>query len=174
MTHRGSAELSGLKIRGADKASVLDIARQVHRQTERIRTRQVASNDPRGSLSAVPSLVRPWALRAATFAIQDLGLDLGRLGISQDPFGCAIVTNVGGFGIPMGMAPLVPMSRVPMLFMLGAIHERPWAVDGEVVAKPTLIASASFDQRLFDGYQIGYLSSELVHIVENPESYRLL
>lgn len=171
---KAATDLSGIKITEADACSVTEVASLVRRKAEKVRSGKDAQIEKaKNSLARIPPMLMPWALRLVSFLSYDLGLDLSSLGVQRDPFGSAMVTNVGGFGIPVGFAPLVPTSRVPMIFLLGEIHERAWAVDGNVEARPTMIVGASFDHRLFDGYQIGYLCTELAHMVEHPDDYDL-
>src|SRR5690606_19687649 len=108
------ADLSGIKIREADRATVVQIAEAVAKKASRVRSGDDAHIEAaKKSLARIPPSLMPWALRLVSFLNYDLGLDLSALGVQRDPFGSAMVTNVGGFGIPVGFAPLVPTSRVP-------------------------------------------------------------
>jgi pyruvate dehydrogenase E2 component (dihydrolipoamide acetyltransferase) len=107
-------------------------------------------------------------LKTAAFLTQDLGLDLRRVGIPFDQFGSAMVTNVGMFGLPHGFAPLVPFARTPILATIGAVMDKPVAVDGRVEIRPMLTVGATFDHRLLDGYQAGKLAKRFREVVEDP------
>ncbi len=111
----------------------------------------------------------PQVIRALTSLSYDWDIDLSFLGIKKDPFGAAMITNVGGFGIAQALVPLLPTSRIGILFCLGQIHDRARVIDGKIKAVPTLIMTASLDHRVLDGYQIGNLTRMLSDIVENPE-----
>lgn len=170
----GGADLSGVKVRGADRAGIVDIAEQIAS-----RARSVRSGDDedieaaKSSLRFVPPQLQPFLMRAVSYLSYDLGIDMTRFGLKPDPFGSAMVTNVGGFDIPHALVPLMPTSRVPFLFCLGQIHDRPLAVEGKVEVRPTMRLTASFDHRLYDGYQIGLMTNLVDRIVTDPERYAL-
>jgi pyruvate dehydrogenase E2 component (dihydrolipoamide acetyltransferase) len=86
----------------------------------------------------------------------------------RDPFGTAVITNVGGFGIDTAFAPFLPMGRTPMLLLVTKVRERPWVVDGEVVVRPVLRLCATFDHRIVDGYQAGQLAQIIMAKVQHP------
>lgn len=66
--------------------------------------------------------------------------------------GTISITNVGVFGIDSGTPILPPGEAVILAF--GAVRERPWVVDGQVVARRVSDLSVSFDHRIVDG-QLG-------------------
>ena len=59
------------------------------------------------------------------------------------------LTNVGVFGVDGG-TPILTPGQTSILAM-GRIIERPWVVDGHVVARPVMTLSLSFDHRVIDG-----------------------
>ncbi len=59
------------------------------------------------------------------------------------------LTNVGVFGVDGG-TPILPPGHVAIL-CLGRVVLRPWVVDGEVVARPVVTLTLSFDHRCIDG-----------------------
>jgi pyruvate dehydrogenase E2 component (dihydrolipoamide acetyltransferase) len=86
-----------------------------------------------------------------------------------DPFGTAVVTNVGMFGIDTAFAPFIPIARCPMLMLITEVKQRPWVIDGELVVRPVVRLCATFDHRIIDGFQAGKLASEICAAVEHPE-----
>ncbi len=62
------------------------------------------------------------------------------------------LTNVGVFGVDGG-TPILPPGQVAIL-CLGRVVERPWVVDGQIVVKPVVTLTLSFDHRCVDG-QLG-------------------
>lgn len=66
--------------------------------------------------------------------------------------GTISITNVGVFGIDSGTPILPPGEAVILAF--GAVRERPWVVDGQVVPRQVSQLSVSFDHRIIDG-QLG-------------------
>jgi pyruvate dehydrogenase E2 component (dihydrolipoamide acetyltransferase) len=63
------------------------------------------------------------------------------------------------------------MSRTPILLALGAVEPRPVARDGQVVIRPILVLSATFDHRLMDGYQAGRLAQAVKRYLADPAAY---
>ncbi len=170
-----SADLSGVKVKNVDTATVIDIADQIASRAKSIRSgddKEIES--AKSSLRFIPPQLSPYLMRAVSYLNYDLGIDMSKLGLKADPFGSAMVTNVGGFDIPHALVPLMPTSRVGFLFCLGQIHDRPRAVEGRVEVRPTLVMTGSFDHRLYDGYQIGLMTTTVDEIVTNPERYDLV
>ena len=114
-------------------------------------------------------LVRPFIL-IADFLVNDLQLDLAGSGMPRDPFGSAMVTSVGMFGIDVGYPPFTPIARCPMILLVGEVSLRPWVVDGELAVRKVMNLSASFDHRLIDGYHAGVLARELRTLLAAPET----
>jgi len=107
-------------------------------------------------------------MRASEFAMFDLGLNLSRFGIPFDPFGTVMITNVGGFGIEQGFAPLMPLSRTPALICVGAIRDRVVVVDGQPAVRPVVTLGGTFDHRVIDGYHAGKLCQTVRAVLEDP------
>ncbi|PCC71985.1 pyruvate dehydrogenase E2 component (dihydrolipoamide acetyltransferase) [Nannocystis exedens] len=169
-------DLTGLVIRGADRKSITDIAREFGERLEQVRR----DCDPqlgrtRRRLAALPpALLRP--LQAA----QDLlryRLDLRVPGLPRDPFGSAAVTNLGMFGVRWAYAPLFPPAHWPILLLVGAVTPRPWIVedDGEprVAVRPVLPLHATLDHRVLDGVQAAGLSARIEELLLHPELLEL-
>lgn len=162
-------DLSGAKVTGVDTRPLLDIARELGRRALRVREHRDRELTGNSRLMARLPLPVAGALMGLAGAIQyDLGVDLSRLGLPGDAFGTVMVTNVGVFGLPKGLAPLVPFSRAPMVLTLGAVEPRPWAVGDRVEVRPVLTIGATLDHRLFDGFQAGRVAARFHEILEDP------
>src|SRR5581483_3790871 len=99
----------------------------------------------------------------------NLGLPLTFLpGVKSDPFGTCMLTNVGMMGIDVAYAPLIPVTRVGVISLVGRIVDEPMAVNGKIEIRPKLTASATFDHRLGNGAQIGRLVRTAREYMENP------
>jgi pyruvate dehydrogenase E2 component (dihydrolipoamide acetyltransferase) len=98
----------------------------------------------------------------------ELHLHLPDLGMPRDPFGSAMVTNVGMFGIDTAFAPFTPIARCPMIILVPEVRARPWVVDGAVESRPVLRLCATFDHRVIDGYHAGKLSSAIQELLRDP------
>jgi len=167
----GGEDLSGAKVTRADERSLVEIARELSQRAERVR----AHADPtlqrtQSLLHRMPAVLRGPALRAAELLSYDLDLDLRHLGLPYDQFGSAMVTNVGTFGLPAGLAPLVPFSRTPIVLTVGTVADEPVAVDGRTVVRPVLPVGVTFDHRLLDGFAAGKLARRFMAVVNDPES----
>ncbi len=76
------------------------------------------------------------------------------------------VSNVGTFGAEYG-TPIINFPEASIL-ATGVIEPRALVVDGEVVARPAMTLSLSFDHRLLDGAQAGRALRDLADLLESP------
>lgn len=168
----GGTELSGLKIARADEKSVADIAREMEGRVERLRQRRDRQVERTKSvLDRIPlPLLGPF-MRAVSYLIYDLDLDLSRLGIVKDEFGSAMITNVGMFGLAHGYAPLVPFSRTPLVVLVGEVQDKPVAESGRVVVRPVMNLGVTFDHRFMDGYHGGAMAQLFRAYLEDPARF---
>ena len=165
------ADLSGVKIREADRKGAADIARELERRAADARAGKGELDRAKGVMAATPYfLLRPF-LRVAAFLTSDLGRNFSRLGMPREAFGGAMVTNVGMFGIQEGWAPLSPVYRVPIIVLVGEITTKPWVVDGEVRSHPVLPLTATIDHRWVDGFGIAGFVETFRKYVANPLTY---
>lgn len=170
----GGADLSGIKIKNVDQKSVVDIAREIAERANRVRT----GNDKdlestKRVLDAVPKPMLGSMLTNLSRLTFDAGMDLTGMGVKPDPFGSAMITNCAGFGVHAGFAPLIPISRTPIIFLLGRTDPKPVVRDNEIVIRPVCRHAGTFDHRLLDGYQIGLICSEYKVLMEDPEGQGL-
>jgi pyruvate dehydrogenase E2 component (dihydrolipoamide acetyltransferase) len=109
--------------------------------------------------------------------ILDIGEEIGRLaksaregsiGPAQMSGATITVTNVGSFGADFG-TPLINPPEGAIL-ATGVIEPRPLVVDGEVVARPAMTLSLSFDHRLLDGAEAGRALRDLGDLLQSPFS----
>ena len=80
--------------------------------------------------------------------------------------GTFTVTNVGAIGGEYA-TPIVNHPEVAIL-ALGAIKQRPWVDDGEVVARATLPLSLSIDHRVVDGAVAARFTNRIKELLANP------
>ncbi|MBF0493070.1 MAG: 2-oxo acid dehydrogenase subunit E2 [Deltaproteobacteria bacterium] len=166
----GRHDLSGAKIDSCDRKTIGEIARELRDKSEKIHARK----DPQFTatlrlLKWIPACLLPFTLRLISFLIHDLRLHSRVLGLPEDPFGSAMVTNIGSLGSSAGFAPITPMSRVPLILCVGEIQLRPWVVDGQVVARPILEMGATFDHRFMDGAAAAQILKAFRELIESPE-----
>ncbi|MFN2425218.1 MAG: 2-oxo acid dehydrogenase subunit E2 [Candidatus Binatia bacterium] len=166
----GGRDLSGVKIRHADRKSPAQIADELSAGATAVREgRDPGSETTKQVLGRLPDLLLRPLLRLTGFLTFDLRLDLSSFGIAYDQFGGAMVSNVGGFGLHNGLAPLVPVSRSPIVLLVGEVTERPLAENGTVIAVPMVNIGATFDHRLIDGFQGSVMARTVIDAVRDPE-----
>ena len=111
----------------------------------------IAADTPRGLL--VPTIPRAGGLGIVGLAraVQQT-IDTARAGRSTPADltgGTITLTNIGVFGIDGGTPILTPGQS--SILAMGRILDRPWIVSGQVVARPIMQLSLSFDHRVIDG-----------------------
>jgi 2-oxoacid dehydrogenases acyltransferase (catalytic domain) len=169
----GGRDLSGAKVCRVDEKSLVDIARELAERADQVR-RHVDPGVERtkGLMSRLPNFALGRVIRFTERLIYDLQLDLSRFGVVPDQFGSAMVSNIGtfeGFGMSFALAPLVPISRCPIVVLMGEVQQKP-VVDGDrVVVRPILTLGCTFDHRMIDGAQGTSIAARLRRVVENPE-----
>ena len=166
----GNRDLSGARIDRADEKSLPDIAREIAERAGKIR----GGKDPSYKKSkALLGQIPWWLARPATWLsdvlVNELHVDLPAQGMPRDPFGSAIVTSVGMFGIDSAFAPFVPLARCPMLILVPEVRPRPWAVGDRVEVRPVLRLCATFDHRLIDGAAAGRFAARLTGLFGAPD-----
>ena len=163
-------ELSGIKLKDADKKSISEIAREIRDGATAVRNNQgptyQTSKDIIGYCSI--SLTR-WIMKIASLLVNKYEIDLSGLGFPDDPFGSAIISSVGMHGIESAYGPLVPVSRCGLLMVIPEIREKPWVEDGKLVVRPVLKLCMTLDHRIFHGYYVSLLQKEVKNLLQNPE-----
>lgn len=164
-------DLSGVKVREADRRAIGEIAADVAAGAVDARAGGSELERAKRLLEALPPSILRAVLRAAAFVTTDLGIDLSALGMPREAFGSAMVSSVGMFGIPEGWSPLSFMYRVPVLVLVGETRERPWAVDGRVEVRPVITLTATIDHRWVDAHGIAGLARSFRRYLADPLSY---
>ena len=118
-------------------------------------------------------LIVPVVKRAQNKTVFDLGQALTDLSdrarskqLTPDDVtgGTFTITNPGGFGSILGM-PIINQPQLAILCM-GAVEDRPWVVDGEVVAQTRAYLTLAFDHRVIDGAVADRFMSTLKRLLE--------
>jgi len=83
--------------------------------------------------------------------------------------GTFTITNLGTLDIGYGFG--TPIINQPQLAILGTgpIKDRPAVVDGEIVIRPIMTYSFTFDHRAIDGAPAAMFMMHLVKLIEHPE-----
>jgi hypothetical protein len=85
--------------------------------------------DPADHLRHAAVLLRP-SMRFSAWVAGDRPRGTKVLGVKPAPFGSAMITSIGMFGIPLGFAPLSRFNKMPLLVLVGrAYMENPAAFE---------------------------------------------
>lgn len=152
---QGGHDLSGVKVEGVDRLSATDLARELDRRAHALKS----GNDPeftrtKRTMELLPKPALHLALEATVFLTEKLNLDLPLLSLHRNPFGSAMITSVGMFGLPQGFAPLAWLYDVPLLVLVGEVAQRALVIDGRLEARPVLPITATLDHRYVDGWHV--------------------
>jgi pyruvate/2-oxoglutarate dehydrogenase complex dihydrolipoamide acyltransferase (E2) component len=165
----GNRDLSGARLERVDRKSLVDIAGEIRARASRIRKGEDQSYEQsRSMFSRLPWwLTRP-ATTVSDVLVNELHVDLAKYGMPRDPFGSALITSVGMFGIDTAFAPLLPMARCPILILVPEVRPRPWVDGDRLEVRPVLRLCATFDHRLIDGAAAGRLARTLHALFADP------
>jgi pyruvate/2-oxoglutarate dehydrogenase complex dihydrolipoamide acyltransferase (E2) component len=162
-------DLSGVKLRSIDSMSAVDVGEALGARARKLmaghdsevqRTKSWTDRLPRSALRA--------ALHTSALLTERFQLEVPGLALHRSPFGSAMITSVGMFGLPQGFAPLSWMYDVPLLVLVGEIVERPVVVNHQVVARPVIPITATIDHRYVDGFHISGAMAALRGYLEDP------
>ncbi len=166
------AELSGVKVVNADKKGAVEIAQELAGRATKIRTgTDEEFGKTKSMLSKTPTRLLNLSMRAAAWITTDRDKDLKKRGLPRQPFGSAMITSVGMFGIQHAYAPLSPYYRIPFLVLVGEVTDKPVVVDGEVVVRPMLTLAATMDHRYVDGFHAAKLAKHVRAYCADPTSF---
>ncbi|WP_434318213.1 2-oxo acid dehydrogenase subunit E2 [Leifsonia sp. P73] len=130
-----------------------------------------AADTPRG-------LLVPVIRRADRSSVRELDAELGRLSAAArdgvlppaDLTGSTFtVNNYGSLGVD-GSAAIINHPEVAILG-IGRVIERPWVVDGAVVARRIVQLSLVFDHRVTDGGVAARFLREIADAIESPIAF---
>ena len=122
-------------------------------------------------MDSLPFSVLRRALRFAAWFTTDKNLSLEWLGLPRQPFGSAMVTSVGMFGVQKAYGPLSPLYRIPILALVSEIAQKPVVSDGEIVARPMLTVTATMDHRFLDGSHAARVARNVRAYLEDPAAF---
>jgi pyruvate dehydrogenase E2 component (dihydrolipoamide acetyltransferase) len=165
----GGQDLTGVKIQNADRKSAVDIAEELTKRSAAI----AAGSDQdlgrgKNMLSKLPPPALRVALHVGAWLTSDLNLDLSRLGMPRQAFGGAMITSVGMWGIGHAYSPLAHYYRVPLLVLVGAVRKVPVAIEDQVVVRPMLTLTATFDHRYVDGFHAAQFAEAVRSYCDAP------
>lgn len=166
-------DLMGVTLREVDRMSVLEIARTLHEETQKLRgARGGRPRDPRRALRSLPRLLRRPLIKLTDFMIHELGLEPPGIGASRNQFGGVSVSFMGSYGDGgplVGLPPLMmPIGRVAVALSVGRAFPRPVAIGRRVEVRPVMPVGAAVDHRLLDGAQVNRLAGTFRATLERP------
>jgi pyruvate dehydrogenase E2 component (dihydrolipoamide acetyltransferase) len=166
----GEVDLSGVTIRNPEKKTVIEILDDFERAAGKVRAgKDEEKEKTRQTFKALPGWLVGWVLDVVSFLSYTLNLDLRFVGLPKDPFGSAMVTNIGSLGLDEAYVPLVPYSKVPLLVALGAVQRELRPGDGDAVrVVQTLRLCATFDHRILDGAHAAKMSKVVRRCFADP------
>jgi pyruvate/2-oxoglutarate dehydrogenase complex dihydrolipoamide acyltransferase (E2) component len=168
----GGRELSGVRVDRSDEKPVTEIAEELRERATRMKEgddQEFAKT--KRTIAAMPRrLLRP-SMRFSAWVSGDRNRSIKLLGVKASPFGSAMITSIGMFGIPQGFAPLARFYKMPMLVLVGEIHDKPLAVDGRVEIRPVLPLTATIDHRYADGWHISQLIKPFSAYLRDPAGH---
>jgi pyruvate dehydrogenase E2 component (dihydrolipoamide acetyltransferase) len=171
----GKPSLSGTTVCHMTEKTIVEIANELTQAAQKIRKNQDAGfKKTMDTIKFIPWCLMRWFLNLSSWLIYGLNLDLSRLGLPRDPFGSAMVTNVGSLGVAKAWVPLVPYSRVPLILCVGAIRPRPWVIDGRVEVRPVVSIGVTFDHRLMDGVHAAQMCRDVEAALADPDHWLML
>ena len=163
----------GTKLTRVDAMPLAEIARELATRAARVRRHADPGVERTKSLvQRLPNAILGLTIRAMEYLLYDLQLDLSRFGIESDQFGSAMVSNIGnfeGFGMSFALAPLVPISRCPIVVLIGEVQKKPVVEGDRIVARSVVTLGCTFDHRMIDGAQGTAIAAVLRRVVEDPE-----
>lgn len=157
----------------ADCKSVVEIAQDLRNRSRAVRQDEDQEvSKAKNNLQAIPPLLLKPALKLVD--LMGYTLNLAVPGMPRDPFGSAMVTSMGMFGIANAFAPLFPPSHCPIVVMVGAIERRPWVVrdqdDNEAIeVRDVMSLHVAFDHRIMDGVLAAQLTLRIEDLLKNPD-----
>jgi len=171
VTMPDGSDLARARVDDIDRKDVATISRELRTRTERLRT---GNDEDWEATKGLLRLFPTWVLRPIVWftgwLTASLGVGAKPLGLEKQPFGSGIVTSVGMLGLDEAYAPPTPFARVPLYVLIGAVRERAWVVDGEVVVRPVLTVTATVDHRYIDGFQAATLARAVHRVFADPWS----
>lgn len=165
-------DLSGVKIEDVAGKSAVHVAQEL---AERVLMLKAGCDRDFRRTKRLMDTLPPWllrgVLRATAFLTERHQLDVRMLSLRRSPFGSAMVSSVGMFGLPQGFAPLAWMYDVPLLVLVGEIEQRPVVENGRVVVRDILPITATIDHRYVDGWHVSHAMKAFRAYLANPAAF---
>ena len=168
----GGSDLAKAKIERLDEKPMATVAAELRELAEKLRAgKDEEFESSKNLLKMLPGfIVRP-LIFVTGWLTASLGISVKALGLSKFPFGSAVITSVGMFGLDEGFVPPTPFARVPLYVLVGAVGPRAAVVDGQVVVQQQITLTATLDHRFVDGHGGAILATTIREMFAHPERY---
>jgi pyruvate dehydrogenase E2 component (dihydrolipoamide acetyltransferase) len=168
----GKAILSGANVQFAESLDLLGLVNALQKRVDTVRERKDKKFEQNFKLISF----LPWTwvrhlLNFSSWLTYELNLNLEFLGIPKDPFGSVLITNVGSLGVDCAFTPLMAFTRIPMHIATGAVREKPWVENGQLVVRPVMSIGVTFDHRLIDGVHAAHMNKLFQQCFTHPEEF---
>ena len=166
----GELDLSGATVLDPHEKALEEIYDEFSARVAKVKRGQDKELEgTRSSFKRMPYRFVRWVVEALGSLCFELNLDLRWAGVPRDPFGSAMVTNIGSLGLEEAYVPLVPYSHVPLLLAVGAIQDEAVVENGALLPGKVFRVCATFDHRVLDGVHASKMSKHLTRIFADPE-----
>lgn len=158
-------DLGKVLVRSCENKTIHDISKELHARANVVREGKCASQNALQPIAKLlPTPVIKYLLRIAGF----LGTGCG---FTPNPFGTAVITNIGVFGMEEAFAAPTPFARCPIYLAVGCLTDKPAVEEGQIVVQKQLVLSATMDHRFLDGAQAAIIAKTVKDIMEDPAKH---
>lgn len=125
---------------------------------------------PEGLIVPVVKNADQKSLREISLTLKDLieRARTGKLTVDDVTGGTFTLTNLGALGAGWRFETAIINPNEAAILSLGGITERPVVRNGEVVIRPIVTYSFTYDHRIIDGAQAVDFMARLIELLENP------
>jgi pyruvate/2-oxoglutarate dehydrogenase complex dihydrolipoamide acyltransferase (E2) component len=162
-------DLAPVTLRAVDSMSTVQIASAIADRAELLRAGADRNfNTANMFVRWAPRLLARPAL--AFVSLWTGGFGRRSFGVAGFPFGAAFISNVGSLGLDEAYLAPLPFARCSLYVCVGAVRERPVVKDASVVARPTVVLTATADHRIVDGVHAARLAAFLRSALAEPSA----
>jgi pyruvate/2-oxoglutarate dehydrogenase complex dihydrolipoamide acyltransferase (E2) component len=167
-------QMGSVLIKNADKLTLRELVDEITEKINRTRKgNEQNTGESKNILSSIPWPFRKWVFWVYKMITINWGLPMPLLKVDAESFGSFVVSNIGTFGLDIGIPALLPSSNVSIVFIQGGIFTKPSVHDGQIVPRRLMTLGALFDHRVADASHGGKLFRHLKYIFKNPELLEL-
>jgi hypothetical protein len=159
---REGFDLAAAVVRHADQKRLEEVATDLTQAAADMRTQGNSGMKP------APPLLQGPMLRFAQFMLYTLNVWSPALGMPQNAFGSAAVSDVSSFGADVVFPPLLPLARLPIVVGNGPVFEK-HGPDG--TATKWIRLFVVLDHRIIDGVYSGRIAHFIRGVFADPAGY---